>query len=99
MFVTKELIDNYSLPFTLITTSLGYHDQDNGGRWVPGVEAPPQQAEGIIIPLKSKLIYDSGGKLTTEDRQLICLMQLSKGDVCIVKDKKYTVLEETDWSE
>ncbi|TES45659.1 hypothetical protein [Shouchella lehensis] len=99
MIITEELINSYSVSFKVILPSTGYHDQHNGGRWVPGLDGPSQQAEGMVIPLKSNLIYDSGGKLTTEDRQLVCLFKLKKGDICMVKDKKYTVLEETDWSE
>lgn len=97
-FEFADLIAEYSLPFKLISKGEGYHDQDNGGRWVEG-EGSKTDEEGILVPLPSKLVMDSGGTLTTKDRLLIITKAIPLKAECDFQNASYTVFEETDWND
>lgn len=62
----KRLIDKYSVNFTLVTTSAGSYD---GGKYVDGSETETPLS-GAIVSTSSGKIYQSGGALTTKDKQL-----------------------------
>ncbi len=80
MFEFKDLIDKYSVKFTIEYPSappsevsgndledydlLGNAIENNGG--TPGVIIE----EGALIPLPARVIYQSGGRLTEADRML-----------------------------
>ncbi|MCP1147391.1 hypothetical protein [Bacillus sp. 1735sda2] len=62
-----KLIDKYSVTFDLIVQSAG--DYDDLGRWQDSESITTTQ-KGALVVLPSQLIYQSGGRLTTFDRQL-----------------------------
>lgn len=62
-----NLIDEYSVDFTLVTHSKGSFV---GGKYVEGTETVAA-CRGAIIPYADSKIYHSGGTLTKNDRQLI----------------------------
>ncbi|WP_426578890.1 hypothetical protein P5490_000010 [Bacillus altitudinis] len=66
-FSFMKLIEKYSVTFDLVVQSAG--DYDNLGRWQDG-EAITTTQKGALVVLPSQLIYQSGGRLTTLDRQL-----------------------------
>ncbi|WP_426005355.1 hypothetical protein [Bacillus sp. DWP3-1] len=66
-FNFMKLIDKYSVTFDLIVQSEG--DYDDIGRWQDGEPITTTQ-KGALVVLPSQLIYQSGGRLTTFDRQL-----------------------------
>ncbi|BBP87476.1 hypothetical protein BsIDN1_10940 [Bacillus safensis] len=66
-FNFMKLIDKYSVTFDLIVQSAG--DYDDLGRWQDGESITTTQ-RGALVVLPSQLIYQSGGRLTTFDRQL-----------------------------
>ncbi|WP_353856440.1 hypothetical protein [Bacillus sp. Bos-x628] len=67
-FIFSDLIKRYSVDFTLLIPSEeGLYN--NLGEWVPA--KPISSTErGAIVPLQSQLVYQSGGRLTSMDRQL-----------------------------
>ncbi|MCK8098712.1 hypothetical protein ACL66B_14350 [Bacillus subtilis] len=67
-FIFSDLIERYSVDFTLLIPS-EEGSYDDLGEWVP--PKPTKSDErGAIVPLQSQLIYQSGGRLTSMDRQL-----------------------------
>ncbi|WP_305961053.1 hypothetical protein [Bacillus safensis] len=66
-FSFMKLIEKYSVTFDLVVQGAG--DYDNLGRWKDG-EAITTTQKGALVVLPSQLIYQSGGRLTTLDRQL-----------------------------
>ncbi|MDQ0816068.1 hypothetical protein QF033_000646 [Bacillus pumilus] len=67
-FNFEKLIDKYSVTFDLVVQS-SEGDYDDLGRWQDG-EAITTTQKGALVVLPSQLIYQSGGRLTTFDRQL-----------------------------
>ena len=66
-FNFKRLIDKYSVMFELVIQDEGGYDEL--GRWQDG-EAVTTTQKGALVVVPSQLIYQSGGRLTTFDRQL-----------------------------
>ncbi|WP_144472007.1 hypothetical protein [Bacillus pumilus] len=66
-FNFMKLIEKYSVTFDLIVQSAG--DYDDLGQWKDGESITTTQ-KGALVVLPSQLIYQSGGRLTTFDRQL-----------------------------
>ncbi|MBY8913309.1 hypothetical protein KY305_11215 [Bacillus sp. YC2] len=67
-FYFQDLITEYAVLFTLTTPADEGH-YDDLGRWVSGESAISVES-GALIPLPTQLIYQSGGRLTSYDRQL-----------------------------
>lgn len=80
MFKFQRLIEKYSTTFTVEYAddveqkSLTPDDFDDLGRYKGDLEQKPLQTErGAIIPLPARVIYQSGGRLTEQDRTLYSL--------------------------
>lgn len=97
-FEVADMIREYSLPFELVTRSEGSFDQENAGRWTPGEDVKTME-QGALIPLPTKIIYDSGGALTTKDRHLFITKPVPIGSECHFKNDIYVVQGETDWGD
>lgn len=69
-----RLIDKYSVDFTLITISGGSYV---GGKYVGSTETETL-CRGAIDPISDSKIYQSGGVLTTKDRQLYMRTPIEK---------------------
>ena len=63
----KRLIDKYSQTFTLITEDT--EGSYVGGKYVKGRESSAAMT-GAIVPVSDSKVYQSGGTLTSKDRQL-----------------------------
>lgn len=97
MFDFTDLIEKYSVSYTLIIPQKGgYVD----GYYQAGAEER-KEMEGAIVPYKESRIYQSGGSLTQEDRELYSMARLEfeKNLVVEHKGKKYKVESETDYSD
>lgn len=70
----NRLIDKYSVDFTFISTSEGSYI---GGKYVEGEKAETTY-RGAIVPISDSKIYQSGGVLTTKDRQLYMKVPVEK---------------------
>lgn len=93
-----RLIDKYSVDFTLVSISEGNYI---GGKYVAGnrTETP---CRGAIVPLPDKKIYQSGGTLTTKDRQLYMKTPISdplKTTKVNYKSNEYSIEQDTNWGD
>ncbi len=93
----KRLIDKYSVSFTVQKLSEGYYDEDTG-EYVEGSDESVQM-KGAITPVKSELIYRSGGRLTAEDCLLYVLEPLEYKTRILYKGKVYSVEAAEDYSD
>lgn len=85
----KRLIDRYSVPFTLISSSDGRYDEI--GEWVDGVTTETA-LQGALVPLPARAIYQSGGRLTQRDRQLYKTGDpIPEGSTVVYKGHRYKV--------
>jgi len=94
-FQFKRLIDKYSVPFTVQRSSEGYYDEDTG-EYVEGINESIEM-KGAIVPIKSGQIYNSGGRLTFDDRILYVLEPLEFKTRILYNGKTYFVEEAEDF--
>nr|DAD87162.1 MAG TPA: head closure knob [Siphoviridae sp. ctM4P7] len=98
MFDFTDLIEKYSVPYTLIIPG------ENGG-FVDGyyqeATATRREMEGAIVPYKESRIYQSGGSLTNEDRELYSSEKLEFEKNLYVEHsgKTYKVDTEADYGD
>lgn len=94
----KRLVRKYSVTFELTTKESGdYID----GRYVEG-ETTTVSKTGAIVPMSQRKIYQSGGTLSTTDRQLYMLERIEeplKNAVVTYKGKTYKIEEDTDYTD
>lgn len=93
-----RLINEYSVDFTLVTYSEGVYD---GGKYVEG-EATEAACRGAIIPYADSTIYQSGGKITKKDRQLIMRTVIPfplKSTKARYKGDEYSIEQSTDFGD
>lgn len=75
-FEFSDLIERYTIPFMIqyaVVTDPNTIERDNLGKQL---KAPPNEAvpaEGALLPLPQRTIYQSGGLLTESDRMLYSL--------------------------
>lgn len=94
----NRLVQKYSNPFTLTVHGKGTHVD---GRYQKG-EPTTYEKTGAILPLSQRKIYQSGGTLTTADRQLYTLERIEEsleGSVVTYKGKRYAIEEDTDYTD
>lgn len=95
----KRLIDKYSQTFTLITEEKG--GSYVGGKYVKGDDTAVTMT-GAIVPVSNSKIYQSGGLLTSKDRQLFMKSPipnpLPKSKIRY-KGNTYSIEQETDFGE
>ena len=75
-FNFDNLINKYSVEFTLLSESKGYHNEV--GDWVTGKPIQVKK-QGAIIGISENKIYRSDGVLTEKDKELY--MRQSLGDI------------------
>lgn len=93
----ERLIHKHSVPFILLRPGEGSYQ---AGDWVEG-ELQETQTRGAILPLSARRIYQSGGLLTSLDRQLVALAPLGErleGVKARHLGVTYTVEPDTDYS-
>lgn len=96
MFDFSDLIAEYSLPIQIIRPASGekgYFD-DQRGAWVPPKSADPIETNAVVIPFSSDEIYQSGGRITSADRQLIITDIIPIKSTIISDGHKYSVEQE-----
>lgn len=94
----KRLIDKYSVEFTLVSSATGSYVN---GKYVSGEETTSTQ-HGAIVPVSNNKLYQSGGAITTKDRQLIMKSPISNALTnCKVRylGNEYNIEQETDYTE
>lgn len=96
-----NLIDEYSVDFTLLTYSEDSKGSFVGGKYVEG-EATEIACRGAVLPYADSKIYQSGGTITTKDRQLIMRTAIPfslKGAKVKYKGDVYSIEQSTDYGD
>lgn len=99
VFDFSDMLAEYSLPLTMLQPGTpGYYD-DNG-QWVPGSDYVEVPITGALIPFSQNEIYQSGGRLTQSDRQLL----IDNSDIPMKTEivhggQKYSVEGKTPYSD
>lgn len=98
MYDFNRLIEKYSTQFQFKGTS--------GGNYIGGIFIPAEvglaQMMGAIVPIKAQKIYQSGGTLTSKDKQLFSSAQLAgslDGAKIIYKGNSFSIEQDTDYSD
>lgn len=89
LFGFSDLIRRYSVAYDIETVTLGGYDAL--GEWVNGVTTLSPD-RGALIPMASRAVYQSGGRITEMDRQLIKAHgSVPLGAVVLYKGERYKV--------
>lgn len=94
----NRLIEKYSVDFTLVTFSEGGYV---GNEYVKGEEVQTP-CRGAIAPMPNSKIYQSGGTLTTKDRQLFMRTPFEKpltNAKVLFKGNTYNIEQSTDYGD
>ena len=97
MYNFERLINKYSNTFTVQKDTDGYYD-DETGEYVPGT-SEPLELRGMIAPMKSNQIYNSGGRLTEADRVLYVFEPMETKTKIQYKGMTYSVEAAEDYSD
>ena len=97
MYRFERLIEKYSNTFTVQKVSEGFYD-DETGEYVPGT-SETLELRGMIAPMKSQQIYNSGGRLTEADRILYVFEPLDIKTKIQYKGMTYSVEAAEDYSD
>lgn len=96
LFMFEDLVRKYSVPCSLVIRAAGTY---RGGDYVPGEETTADITAAVISVSQQK-IYQSGGHLTGEDREMFILKEndqidLTDGRTCFLEHngRKYKVEE------
>ncbi|GGC98043.1 hypothetical protein [Enterococcus wangshanyuanii] len=92
-----SLVAAFAVDFTLILPT-GNKGKYIKGEWVPDNQEPVA-TKGAIIPYDDRTIYQSGGTLTTSDRQLAYVGDIPLGSHIIDAGKEYKVESEEPFRE
>lgn len=98
MYDFNRLIEKYSTSFLFKGASGGRYE---GGIFVPS-DVEPTQMTGAIVPIKAQKIYQSGGTLTSKDKQLFSSAQLAgslDGAKIIYKGNSFSIEQDTEYSD
>lgn len=94
----SSLVETFAVDFQLVLPS----DEGAGkyvhGEWVP-TNKEPKIVSGAIIPYDNRTIYQSGGTLTSSDRQLAYVGSIPLGSKIIDMGKEYKVESEEPYAE
>lgn len=69
LFIFEELVKKYSVPCTLVVFEWGSY---SAGNYVPG-ERTDTAVKAAVISMSQQKLYQSGGHLTSADRELYIL--------------------------
>lgn len=102
MYCFERLINKYGVTNAVIFAQMeteGHYDDDTG-KWVkPQTETSETPLTCVIVPMSTKMVTDSGGRYTTNDRQLYTRTRLQEKQTVKYRGVSYTVEEETDYTE
>ncbi|EGO7824153.1 hypothetical protein POB01_002763 [Enterococcus faecalis] len=94
----SSLVETFAVDFQLILPC-----DENGGEYVHGEWIPknkePKTVSGVIIPYDNRTIYQSGGTLTSSDRQLAYVGSIPLGAKVIDNGREYKVESEEPYAE
>ncbi len=96
MFDFSDLIAEYGLPIQILKPnkdSKGHYSTQTG-EWVSADPDSPSETTAVIIPFPSNEIYQSGGRITSADRQLIINDDVPIKSTVISDGHKYSVEQE-----
>lgn len=92
----KRLVEKYSVSCQHIAKQPGYYDAD--GIWHEPQDVP-RDTKAAIIPIPEQTLYETGGRYTSMDRQIISLEAYPMHSHIVYKGNKYRIEEETDYTE
>ena len=84
----SSLIETFAVDFQLVLPSVEGAGKYIHGEWFPTNEEP-KTVSGAIIPYDNRTIYQSGGTLTSSDRQLAYVGSIPLGSKIIDMGKEY----------
>lgn len=95
------------MKFASLVASFGvdfeFIEPDDGGKYIAGewvaLEKDAVTKNGAIIPYSNKQIYESGGTITQNDRQLAIAETLPLGATVIDKGNRYKIKREDPYAE
>ena len=94
--VFNEFIEEYGVPFTILTASDGRHVN---GKWVPGAQQEVSKI-GVILPLSNDdMKYIESGTYTVKERKLLTTELIEMGTKVNYKEDLYTIQAFKDYTE
>lgn len=93
----NRLIRRYEVPLQLITEEPGGYDPNSGKyRKSQPVTVP---FRGAVVPMPERLVYESGGRYTKEDRVLYSTWGLPEKSKVVHQGQVFSVEEKTDYTD
>ena len=104
MFEFSDMLQEYETDIQIIvsrtdTSNNSGYDEDTGewnGNKTP-TDSEPIDTRGIMLPYSANEIYQSGGRLTQQSRQLIINMDIPSKAEVVHNNQKYSVESKTGY--
>lgn len=104
MFEFVDMLQEYETDIQIIikptdTSNNGGYDEETG-EWngnKPSMDSKPIEARGVMLPYSANEIYQSGGRLTQQSRQLIINMDIPSKAEVVQGNQKYSVESKTGY--
>ncbi|WP_150284351.1 hypothetical protein [Rummeliibacillus sp. TYF-LIM-RU47] len=104
LFEFGDMLQDYETDIQIITTendksNNGGYDEETGewkGNKTP-INPKPIEARGVMLPYSANEIYQSGGRLTQQSRQLIINMDIPSKAEVVHDNQKYSVESKTGY--
>lgn len=98
MFEFQDMLQDYETDIQIIIlttdTSVNAGYSEESGEWNSGISPTtpePINARGVVLPYSANTIYQSGGRLTQMNRQLIIDMDIPSKAIVVHDNQKYSV--------
>lgn len=103
MFEFQDMLQDYETDIQIIIQATdnsvnGGYDVETG-EWISGSNNEPEtiDARGVMLPYSANEIYQSGGRLTQQSRQLIINMYIPSKAIVVHDSQKYSVENKTGY--
>lgn len=91
----ERLIKKYAIELQVVILKEGHYE---AGDWIEGEIEQCEQKLGAVIPLSDQKVISNGGIYKKEDKRLLILEEAPLNSYILIDNKKYQVLEDTDFS-
>jgi len=102
-FDFTALVTRYSIPIMVEEEIGGYHDQGNGGKWIPTTKT--WETTASVFNLSSRDVrgyaiqYGEGGSFTREDVRIHVHQEITIGAKITCKKGTFTISTQVDFSD